>query len=122
MEANEMQPILDRIPEKWGKYVSFNAGWNQLVLNLDKELAELDPTYEVHQAKEKFGGLRYYAEPSQAGWEAMDEDSRQKFRSLISAAEAESTRTCETCGKPGMGHVSGYWHYTACEEHIDEGS
>lgn len=120
VDRSDMEKILDRIPPKWGKYLSIREGWYQLVLDLDHDLAELDPHYELHQVKEKFGGLRYYAEMSSEGWEVSTEDQRKLFNQLISDAESLSYRTCETCGAPGQVRQSGnYWVFTACEEHVD---
>ncbi len=34
--------------------------WEELIVQLDKDLAVIDPDYQVQQVKEKFGGLRYY--------------------------------------------------------------
>jgi hypothetical protein len=64
MTPNEIeegrQRILDRIPEEWGKYLGVPDEWIPRLIQLDAELAEIDPGYEIHQVKIKFGGLRYY--------------------------------------------------------------
>lgn len=52
--------VLNRIPPGWGKWLSLDSGWYSIIVQLNKELTELDPDYEVHQVKEKFGSLRYY--------------------------------------------------------------
>jgi hypothetical protein len=64
---------------------------------------EEEPIYFV-QIKEKFGELRAYL-----SWQTkyMDEFIRQ--------AEAESSRTCEVCGKPGR-NVGKSWIFIRCEE------
>ncbi|MDR0849348.1 MAG: hypothetical protein LBN10_10010 [Propionibacteriaceae bacterium] len=54
--------ILLRIPDSWGRWLSCDAGWYPLITKLDADLAALAPDYVVHQVKEKFGTLRYYAE------------------------------------------------------------
>jgi len=43
-----------------------DRGWYPLLVELDEQLRGLFPKYELHQVKEKYGGLRYY-------WES-DED------------------------------------------------
>ena len=58
-----MQPVLDRIPEQWGKYLP-GPGWDDLLLQLDSTVGALDPDYKILQAKEKFGALRVYTEPA----------------------------------------------------------
>jgi hypothetical protein len=55
-----LEPIIGRIPTGWGRTVDCGPGWTELLLALDAALAEICPTYVVHQVKEKFGGLRYY--------------------------------------------------------------
>lgn len=63
---------------------------------------------EVHQIKEKFGGLRFYA------------DGTDEFcEGVIRMAEAMADITCEYCGKPGK-HRSGGWVKTLCDEHEAE--
>lgn len=58
--ADALAAILRRIPEHWGRWLSIDAGWYPIIARLDAQLATLDPDYELHQVKEKFGGLRYY--------------------------------------------------------------
>ena len=62
--APALERILRRIPDGWGRWISCGPGWYPIVVRLDTELAAIDPGYVVHQVKEKFGGLRYYAEAS----------------------------------------------------------
>ena len=57
-----IRQILGRIPDRWGRQLRCQKGWYGILVELDKKLAKLDPDYVVLQAKEKFGGLRYYAE------------------------------------------------------------
>lgn len=52
--------ILRRIPDGWGRWIGCSKGWYPIVIALNDYLAEVDPGYEVHQVKEKFGELRYY--------------------------------------------------------------
>ena len=85
-----LQAILDRIPDKWGKYISCSKGWYPILVELDKNLAILNPDYEIHQVKEKFGGLRYYTDFSYSKDKGAIE--------LISEAERQTFVTCEACG------------------------
>ena len=62
--APALERILRRIPDGWGRWISCGPGWYPILARLDTQLAAIDPAYVVHQVKEKFGGLRYYAEPS----------------------------------------------------------
>lgn len=56
----ELVDIMNRIPQGWGKWISMDKGWYQLIANVNNRLRTIDPGYEVHQVKEKFGSLRYY--------------------------------------------------------------
>jgi len=55
---------------KWilGQYGGSNPvgkGWVPIVEQLDKDISELDPDYNITQVKEKFGTLRYYCDYSE---------------------------------------------------------
>lgn len=97
------------LPE-WGK--EYNDGWDNLVNTLVAELIAIDPNLEIHQIKEKFGGLRAYISPSPD----LDDEPNAKFYKLIEEAEERSYAICETCGEPG-GHTSiRGWSRTLCEK------
>lgn len=95
MTDDALQQVIDRIPFSWGKYVSCGPGWDDLIEQLDKSLAELDSDYIVHQCKEKLGGLRYYTETKLPG----SSERRKKFFDLIRQAEFQSYSICESCGE-----------------------
>lgn len=107
--AEGLRAILLRIPDGWGRWISCSAGWYPLICELDSALAQLDPDYTVHQCKEKFGRLCYYAHSGRPGVGA-------EFRALIDAAEAHSGVTCELCGATGALHsrAGGGWVKTVC--------
>ena len=52
--------LINRIPKPWGRYISCNEGWYNILDELDNKLAYLDPDYQINQVKEKFGTLRFY--------------------------------------------------------------
>ncbi len=83
-------------------------GWKDIVERLIVDLIVLGWNREVHQIKDKFGGLRFYVDKDSAG-----------IIERIYAAENESMRTCEECGKPGQRVYLGNGAYiaTRCEEH-----
>jgi len=87
-------------------------GWEPLLRRLSERLtariqAERSPQdYYAVQVKEKFGGLRFYMS------QYTDE-----MGELIRDAEAESRRTCETCGAPGKIMAKRSWLKAACEKH-----
>jgi hypothetical protein len=120
---NPLQPIIDRIPSEWGKWADVGEGWHQLVLDLDRDLAAIDPNYEVQQVKEKFGGLRYYTTHSAISCGAGSNELHNwllcEFDQRIVAAEELSLRTCEECGKPGVQRKRD-WVKTLCDEHAGD--
>jgi len=63
---------------------------------------------EIHQIKEKFGGLRFY-------FEGGDD----YCRGLEVMAETWANRTCEVCGETGKQRGGG-WIRTLCDAHEEE--
>lgn len=68
-------------------------GWKNIVEDADRMLSELDPFYEIHQVKEKFGTLRFYY-----GTSVENETIREIMDAVISYAEMMSARVCDGCG------------------------
>lgn len=112
----KMKHILDRIPEYWGKWLP-EVGWDDLLLELDAKLAAIDPNYEIRQAKQKFGELRFYAGHLDEYYETNpSEEEQDEFQRLIDEAEAKSMTTCEHCGKHAE-RRSGSWIAVLCGDH-----
>lgn len=93
----------------WGFDVG--DGWYHLIYTLCEELqretGQGAPQVVALQVKEKFGGLRFYADGANARQVAM-----------IDFAEAVSLRICETCGGPGeLGQSHSGWYRTRCALH-----
>ena len=63
---------------------------------------------EVHQIKEKFGGLRFY-------YDGGD----QYVAGMVQMAEIWASHTCEVCGERGTSR-SGGWIKTLCDVHDKE--
>ena len=114
-DAGEHRDALIRmmlhIPADWGRSVDCDAGWFGLLADLDADLAHLDPEYILQAVRQKYGGLRYYAEPS-----VPDAAIRDAFHERIDAAERESMSICERCAHPGILHERGDWLRTLCPE------
>jgi len=83
--------LLARIPDGWGRWISCGPGWYPLITELGSKLRAIDPNYVVHQIKEKFGTLRFYAETGLEG------EEWERFDALIDEAEARSAHVCERC-------------------------
>lgn len=109
--AQTLERVLRRIPPRWGRWISCDRGWYPLIVRVDEQLADLDPGYAVHQIKEKFGGLRYYFQPS----DGVAKSVRDAMAAVVRAAETESDRTCERCGRSGRPRVHQGWHKTLCD-------
>ena len=91
-------------------YVLQNVGpgWGKIVQRLIRDLFILGWDGQLHQIKEKFGGLRFY----------IGGGSDEIF-DRINAAEDESFKTCETCGEPGQPTTEHGWIRTVCEKHTN---
>lgn len=108
-----LDELRGRIPEGWGKWVSCEPGWYPLILELNNSLSNIDPDYQVHQIKEKWGALVFYFRPM--GLTLTGEQIRQ-MDALVADAEKRSTRICEICGESGsLVKHAGYW-MTRCPE------
>jgi hypothetical protein len=66
--------------------------------------------YELHQVKEKYGTLRYYAEPCD-----QHRDQEDEFDTLVDEVERQSATACENCGVDGRLCVSNHWYRTLCD-------
>jgi len=91
-------------------YVSnfwIGPGWIPTVFELHLQLSKIDPHYVIYQIKEKFGGLRFYAE-------SINPIYADTFDSLISAAETKSLSICELCSSPANVMKDNYLYRTLC--------
>lgn len=101
--------------ERRGAYPECQAGWYQLILNLDAKISRIEPGYRVDQVKEKFGGLRFYYDQM-----SINDDSRERVDTLVDAAEQMSYTVCEVCGTSDSTVTAagdGYWVKTLCATH-----
>jgi hypothetical protein len=85
-----LRPVLARFAANWGASVDCGPGWWPIIAELDRQVAAIAPDYEVHQIKEKFGGLRFYYGMDEVG-------SDPRIDELIDHAEQIAARTCEMC-------------------------
>jgi hypothetical protein len=99
-------------------YMGTGPGWYNLIYTLtnyiDRRLENLNKDggnrkVVIAQIKEKFGGLRYYA----------DGDLDEAMDGAIDFAESLSYTICEECGEPGKLR-SGGWMRTLCDKHETE--
>lgn len=85
----------------WGRPVDLN----QLKLKMEIEYNRVP---RAAQVKEKFGGLRFYAN-----------GATPEQHDAIDFAEQLSVRTCEKCGQIGRQRSTG-WIQTLCGKHLRE--
>lgn len=84
--SDKMQDVLDRIGPGWDKYLDIPESWYSLVEEVYDRLVAIDPFFTVQQVKEKFGELRFYAEPS----EGLSDEDIFLFNSLCDQASTAS--------------------------------
>lgn len=85
-----------------------DEGWHGLVHELIQRLLNSGWDGDIHQIKEKFGGLRFY----------VGEASIQ-MHDLIDVYEELSFTICERCGAPGKVRSTG-WIKTLCDLHAEQ--
>ena len=99
---NELQLQVEELKNKflpnYYKSVDVDEGWYQIVVDCDNLLTEIDPDYQIAQIKQKFGGLRYYFQPS----DANNGELYVKMNAVVLAYEKIASMTCEATGKPGV--------------------
>lgn len=109
-----MKPVERRIPggvvlENGGydrelALESIGAGWAPLIHKIFDKKEELNLNVRIIQVKEKWGGLRVYA------------DYDDSFEPFIQEVMNESFDICEECGVAGSLRGNG-WYKTLCDEH-----
>lgn len=99
---------LDDLPRGWKK--SFGV---QMCEELREILIKGDylDKYQVVQAKEKYGALRWYDN-------GVPKSIYDKYRAWLKKYEDLSEKTCVGCGKPGTMRTSG-WISPWCDECYD---
>jgi hypothetical protein len=93
--AEGLSKIMDRIPDGWGRWISHGKGWYKIICETDEMLSYIDPDYEIHQVKEKFGTLRFYYQSNTYSYDSIQV---KVMDALVGRAEQRSSMTCESCG------------------------
>lgn len=105
-DMKDMKDWKGRPISKEEVYDSVGPGWRELLEGLLRQLFDNGWDGEVHQVKEKFGGLRFYTG-----------ESSEEIERIISVYEGRSREICEECGKPGkVSSVTPYWLKCVCDE------
>lgn len=77
-----------------GHAVRCGEGWGELVDELDRALAALDPGYHLFAIARTGGELVFDAEPSSP-------ELANRFAAVVDSVSEAASRTCEVCGEPG---------------------
>ncbi len=93
-----------------GEYHETQIGWRTIVVDALNAVEVVVPEFDIHQIKEKFGGLRMY----------LSCDEHVAVREIVRRAEAAAYETCETCGAPAIMDENQHWIKTLCPWHIGE--
>ncbi len=77
-----------RIPDDYLQIIEVGPGWYDIIVELDANIAAVVPDYVLYQAKQKFGGLRYYTNVA----------FNKEVLAYVMLAEERAHHTCEKCG------------------------
>ncbi len=109
--STQINALRKKIQPPYYQTIDVDEGWYQLVIDCDAELSAIDPKYDLQQVKEKFGGLRFYFQPS-------DPSLREQMDTVVSRYEEIASRTCEATGREGVLMKSiGNWYKTLNPEY-----
>ena len=105
--------VITSVPERIQREITYEQSRSKhdhdRISKLELEFAKLiEDLPSITQVKEKFGGLRFYAD-----------GGTEEHHNFIRFAEAMSYRTCEQCGAPGETRNTN-WSKTLCDRHHKE--
>ncbi len=118
MTEDKTQELKNKYPRIFSANFWFEHadGWfdllDELCHKLQSYVDDFDSVEQVQagQAKEKFGGLRFY----------LDQGGDDYVNRLIVEAEHKSYEICEICGAPGSVKKVGSWLMCRCQKCYDE--
>jgi hypothetical protein len=110
--------ILSRFDPNYRLSLDIRPGWIPLILSLHYKILSLVDDYLIYQIKEKFGTLRYYAEPRIPNGYSPENKHHilTIFNHLIQSAENDSAQICELCSRPGTLFSENSWYKTRCND------
>ena len=113
----QVEALKDKFLPNYFKSIEVDEGWYQIIVDCDNALMQIDPNYQIAQIKQKFGGLRYYFEPSSSEY---NDELWTKMNAIVHTYEDIAWVTCEATGKPGvlMKSKSG-WYRTLNPEYAE---
>lgn len=102
-----LRDILARFAPPYMPEITIEQGWWPLLVRLGDRLTALDDDYRVRRVIPKDGRLHF--ELASPLWTAS-------LASVVKAAEDESARTCEVCGRPGRWRGPSKLYTVLCDE------
>jgi len=114
---NKLKVLNKQVPKNWknrngSAQIYIPDGWADLVLECHEKLVALNPNYQIHQIKEKFGALRFYI-----GYNTDDENLSEEMSQIINEYEHKSNYVCEVCGEAGEIRQMAGIYRTLCNTH-----
>lgn len=113
-KSEDFKHIIERFDEGFHPWIDAGYGWAELINKCHEKLVSFDPNYKVVQVKEKFGGLRYYFNPS-------NPVHTRAMSDMVLPFERDSYTVCEVCGASGKLRktIESSWLKTLCDEHAN---
>lgn len=103
----QIRQRIDQLP-RW-QTIGVMQGWWPILVHLDEQLREVDPSYQLTQVKQKLGTLEVHLKGP------VTSDA---VHAALETSVAESRVTCEVCGRPGsLRHSRRGWVAVYCDEH-----
>lgn len=95
---------------RWAWCLPPGHAWEPVVLRLLWLYERAGIEYEVHQVKQKFGGLRLYV--------GFGEDVPDHYRYMVDGVELACNGVCEDCGSTSNVYKQAPkgWVFTRCKE------
>lgn len=106
-----LDPLRARFRPPWARAVFVGQGWWPLLVDVDAELAALDPDYRLRVIREELSELVIEAETTLIGQPA------DSFGRAVMEAERRAGRICEVCGRRGRFLRQGRFFVVLCWDH-----